>query len=329
MPQHIVSDNDDGIRLDRWFKRHEPNIPHSLLEKHLRKGAIRLDGKKAKSSDRIQAGQKIDVRIEDPAPRVHEKKTTRKPLTPEDISMVQSLVLYKDANIIVVNKPFGLPVQGGTKIARSLDDLLDGLTFDGERPKLTHRLDRDTSGCLVLARTSKSATALMRLFSSRRIEKTYLALVNNLPDPLKGTIDQPLIKKENPRAMGMPSGPEGRDYEIMTIDEEEGQRAITDYRVIDMLARKFALVELQPLTGRTHQLRVHMASIGCPILGDHKYGGANDAAKSIGVENVLHLHAWKIGIPPIAGGKPLEVRAPLPSHMQQSFRALGIDVPKN
>ena len=327
--QHTVSDNDDGIRLDRWFKRHQPGMQHALLEKSLRKGAIRLDGRKAKSSDRIQAGQVIEVRISGSGfEAVPQKKKTRS-VSPDDERMMQNSVLYKDAQIIVVNKPFGLPVQGGNKIAKSLDDLLDALTFDAEeRPRLTHRLDRDTSGCLVLARTAKAAATLMKLFSGRRMEKTYWALVNNLPDPLKGTIDLPLIKKDNPRASGWPNnGPEGRDYEIMQVDEE-GQKAITDYRVIDHLSRKFALVELNPLTGRTHQLRVHMQAIGCPIVGDHKYGGATSDAESIGVKNVLHLHARKIVIPSLTGGRPVEVSAPLPPHMADSFRALGLDIPK-
>ncbi len=324
--QHTIKDDDDGIRLDRWFKRHFPGFPHSMLEKQLRKGVIRLDGKKAKSSDRVQAGQVVAAPEITLTPAQEARPKSKRLLSPEDEAEIQRWVLYKDANIIVINKPFGLAVQGGTKIIRSVDDMLDGLKFGGERPKLTHRLDRDTSGVLVLARHTKSATALMRLFSDRKIDKTYWALVNNLPDPLAGTINLPIRKKDNPRAEGNPGGPEGRDYEIMAVDEE-GQKATTEYRTIDMLARKFALVELKPLTGRTHQLRVHMQAIGCPIVGDHKYGGSMNDAKSIGVENVLHLHARRISIPQ-PSGRPIQVSAPLPPHMAASFEALGIDVPK-
>lgn len=324
LKEHIVAPADDAIRLDRWFKRHFPGVPHALLEKQLRKGLIRLDGRKAKSSDRLEAGQVLRCPELKTDPKAQEKSQA----SGRDMEAIKRWVLYKDANIIVVNKPPGLAVQGGNKITRSLDGMLDGLREQGgERPKLVHRLDRDTSGCLVLARTTKAATALMPLFASRRVEKTYLALVNNLPDPLKGTIDLPILKKDAPRLSGKPGGPEGRDYEIMQVDEQ-GQKAITEYRVVEMLARKFALVEMQPLTGRTHQLRVHMQAIGCPIVGDHKYGGGNDTAASLGVENILHLHAWKISLPPLLGGSKVNVKAPLPPHMKTSFEALGLGLPK-
>jgi 23S rRNA pseudouridine955/2504/2580 synthase len=168
----------------------------------------------------------------------------------------------------------------------------------------------------------------MKLFSARKIDKTYWALVNGSPLPPVGTIDRPLLKKQNPKASGQHGGPEGRDYEVVQIDEEEGQYAKTEYRVIDSLARKFAFVELKPLTGRMHQLRVHMASIGCPIVGDHKYGGGTNDAVGIGVENILHLHARRIVIPALPGGRKLDVSAPLPEHMVNSFQALGLDVPK-
>ena len=188
--------------------------------------------------------------------------------------------------------------------------MLDALKFDAkERPKLVHRLDRDTSGCLVLARSAKTANMLMKLFSSRKVDKTYWALVNGSPLPPEGTITLPILKKENPKASAYAEafaapkrsegGLYGREYEIMQVDEENGQKAITDYSVRDTLARKFALVELKPLTGRTHQLRVHMQAIGCPILGDHKYGGSNEDAHALGVENILHLHARRIVIPPL------------------------------
>lgn len=321
--RHNVEEGDDDIRLDRWFKRHRPGLPHAMLEKHLRKGEIRLDGKKAKSSDRIRAGQTIEIRINDAQFSVQEKKAH--PLKEEDAKEIQRWVLYKDANVIVINKPFGLAVQGGSKITKSVDGMLDGLKFDGERPKLVHRLDRDTSGVLVLARSAKAANALMKLFSSRQVEKTYLALVHGTPEIRRGTVNLPLRKKDNPRAQ---SGHAGREYEIVMVDKEEGQKAVSHYFVLDGLARKFALLELMPETGRLHQLRVHMQAIGHSIVGDHKYGGSTDAAAAVGVEDVLHLHAWKIALPSILGGKPVNVKAPLPSHMKNSFEALGIDIPK-
>lgn len=317
--EHNVSAADDGIRLDRWFKRHLPGVPHGLIEKNLRKGLIRIDGKKAKSSDRIEAGQTLKF----PEMKVDTKEGRE--VNPRDASQIQKWVLYKDKNIIVVNKPAGLAVQGGNKITRSLDGMLDGLRFGyEERPRLVHRLDRDTSGCLVLARTANVAAKLGKAFASRDMEKIYWALVNGEPDPLSGKIDLPLLKKENPKAQA--SG-KNSEYEIMMVDEE-GQKAVTEYRTIDMLGRKFSLMELRPLTGRTHQLRVHMQAIGCPIVGDHKYGGATESGEALGVENKLHLHARQIMIPPMLGGKPITVTAPLPEHMKKSFEVLGIEIKK-
>jgi 23S rRNA pseudouridine955/2504/2580 synthase len=310
-----VHDDDNDIRLDRWFKRHYAGFPHALLEKHLRKGLIRIDGKKAKTSDRVQTGQIItapDVTLD---PKVKQKR----PVSASDLSDVQKWVLYKDANVIVLNKPQGLAVQGGTKITKSLDDMLDGLIFDAkERPKLIHRIDRDTSGALVLARNAKVAALLGKGFAGKSIDKTYWALVNGSPLPTHGLIDLPLGKV----ARG------AKDREQVEIDEEDGKFAKTEYRVLDTLARKFAHVELKPLTGRMHQLRVHMAAIDCPIVGDHKYGGGLNEAEALGVENVLHLHARRIVIPALPGGKEIDVTAPLPKHMVASFRALGLDVPK-
>lgn len=315
MITQTVSENDHDIRLDRWFKRHHPGLPHAMLEKFLRKGDVRLDGKKAKSSDRLATGQSLTH----PDLGGPEFKTKLKPIADErDEKLIQSWVLYKDANVIVINKPFGLPVQGGTKIAKSLDDMLGGLTFDApERPKLVHRLDRDTSGCLVLARSSAAAAKLAKAFAGKDIEKTYWALVHNVPLPPQGTVDYKLVKTALRDA-----------YERMEVDEEEGKHAKTEYRVLEFLARRFALMELKPLTGRTHQLRVHMTAIGCPIVGDNKYGGETIAAKHLGVENMLHLHARRVVIPAFGSGKKVDVMAPLPAHMKQSFEALGISTPK-
>ena len=312
----IINEADHEIRLDRWFKRHQPNLPHAMLEKYLRKGLVRLDGKKAKSSDRLNVGQELIF------PPLSSELAAKKPargISEQDAAEIRKWVLYKDDNIIVLNKPFGLPVQGGTKINRSVDDLLVGLTFEkDERPKLVHRLDRDTSGVLVIARSANIAAKLAKAFAGKDIEKTYLALVHNAPLPPKGTIDYKLLKAIHA----------GGDYESVAVDEEGGKYAVTEYRAIETLARRFALMELKPLTGRTHQLRVHMQAIGCPIVGDQKYGGETIAAAGIGVENKLHLHAWKITIPGNVLGKPVRVSAPLPAHMKQSFEALGIGIPK-
>lgn len=315
MKEHTVTDSDDGIRLDRWFKRHYAGFPHAMLEKQLRKGLIRVDGKKAKTSDRIEAGQVIRL----PETELKEQPKTKKKyvLSEHEAAEIKKWVLYKDENVIVLNKPYGLAVQGGTNINKSVDDMLDGLMFGKEeRPKLTHRLDRDTSGVLVIARSAKAAAGLMKAFSGKTLQKTYWALVNGSPLPPVGTIDLPLLKATWGDSL----------QEKIGVDES-GKYAVTEYRVLDSLVRKFALMELKPLTGRTHQLRVHMEAIGCPIVGDHKYSGSTTAAKELGVENILHLHARRIVIPNFMG-KTIDVSAPLPSHMMKSFKALGLDVPK-
>jgi 23S rRNA pseudouridine955/2504/2580 synthase len=321
---HTVSEADSDIRLDRWFKRHFPNFPHAMLEKSLRKGAIRVDGKKAQSNLRVAAGQVIDIRCEISGELAQKRPAKTRPIDPQDERMMQRAVLYRDANIIVINKPAGLAVQGGTKVTKSVDDLLEALKFDApDRPKLVHRLDRDTSGVLVLARNAKVAAKLARAFSGKDMEKTYWALVNGCPFDFKGTIDYKLVKA----ALGENS------YEKVAVDDEDGKYAKTEYHVLENLARKFALMELKPLTGRTHQLRVHMQAIGCPIVGDPKYGGSMlydsvTDGSTLGMQDKLHLHARRLLIPASVLGKTIDVSAPVPEHMQASFEALGIHPPK-
>lgn len=314
MIKQTISENDNDIRLDRWFKRHFPNLQHSVLERYLRKGDVRLDDKKVKSSQRIVAGQIISH------PDLSAEETSRKTkpdISARDSEFVQRLVLYKDANVIVINKPFGLAVQGGSKIKKSLDDMLGGLIFDAkERPKLVHRLDRDTSGVLVLARNSKSASYLANMFAGKDIEKTYIALVHGCPAQAAGIIDYRLLKAVH-----------GADsYERVAVDEEEGKYARTEYLVLDNLGHEFAVMELKPLTGRTHQLRVHMQAIDCPIVGDEKYGGVQEQAHDVGISEGLHLHARRVVIPAFGSGKKIDVTAPLPPHIKESFRNLGIEL---
>lgn len=311
MNKYIVEEPDSDIRLDRWFKRHHPEITHGLLEKALRKGEIRLDGKRAKASDRIKAAQEIEIRFTMPEANLNKPKTeTRARHSAEDMLMLQEAVLYKDSDVIVINKPPGLAVQGGSKITKSVDSLLDALRFETkERPKLVHRLDRDTSGVLVLARSAKVATKLMYAFSKKEAEKIYWALIKGVPDIHKGKIDLPLAKQED------------GDIEKVDIDENDGKPAITYYRVIERLGKTLAWVELMPVTGRTHQLRVHMSSIGHPILGDGKYGAREAFIDGMEISRKLHLHARRIVIPGM-----LDVTAPLPKHMQNSWDTLGLDL---
>jgi 23S rRNA pseudouridine955/2504/2580 synthase len=285
-----------------------------LLEKSLRKGDIRVDGKKAKASDRIATGQVIMSRISDAAPDGAGRKAVIRTAKPEavsddDIRMIQDAVLYKDADVIVINKPSGLAVQGGSKITKSVDGMLDILRYESkERPKLVHRLDRDTSGVLVLARSAKAATRLMHAFSGKKAEKVYWALVKGTPEIAEGKIDLPLAKQED------------GNVEKVAIDEKDGKSAVTCYRVLERLSKTLAWVELLPVTGRMHQLRVHMAAIGHPIIGDGKYGGRDAFIDGMELSNKLHLHARRIVIPGM-----LDVTAPLPKHMQESWKTLGLN----
>jgi 23S rRNA pseudouridine955/2504/2580 synthase len=309
-----ISEDEQDIRLDRWFKRHYPALQHSALEKYLRKGEIRLDGKKVKASERLAGGQVLSYPdFGADASFIKEKPAAN----PRDAEFIQKLVLYKDPNIIILNKPAGLPVQGGSKIKKSVDDMLGGLMFGAkERPKLAHRLDRDTSGVLVIARNAKAAARLAKMFAGKDIEKTYMALVHGRPLQALGTIDYRLLKAAHGE----------NSYERVAVDDEEGKYAKTEYRVCESLARCFALMELKPLTGRTHQLRVHMQAIGCPIVGDEKYGGDELQVADVGIAEGLHLHARNIVIPAFGGSKKINVTAPFPPHMKESFKALGIRV---
>lgn len=310
MTERTVEEKDSDTRLDRWVKRYYPQITHGMLEKALRKGDVRIDGKKSKATDRVMAGNVIRIWDQLVKTERREKpvRTAVQPLEPEDIIMMQESVLFKNKDAIAINKLPGLAVQGGTGIGKSVDSMLDALRFElSERPKLVHRLDKDTSGVLVLARHAKAATALAKSFAGKTAEKTYWALVKGTPDSNEGKIDMPLSKQE-----------EG-DHEKVAVDEKGGKRAVTYFKVLERLGNAMAWVELMPITGRTHQLRVHMAEIGTPIVGDGKYGGKN--AMIEGISNKLHLHARRIVIP-----GALDITAPIPSHMQNTWEKLGLEI---
>jgi 23S rRNA pseudouridine955/2504/2580 synthase len=307
-----VSEDDDGIRLDRWFKRHMPEVSFNLVSRWSRTGQLRLAGKRAVPGDRVEAGQEIRVPPLDSAPsRPARAQPKRDPLAPEEEQLVRDMVIYKDAAAFVLNKPPGLATQGGTKTHQHLDRLLDGLADDAGRPKLVHRLDKDTSGALLVARSAPSAGHFAKAFSGRTAKKIYWALVVGVPDANEGMIDAPLAKQP------------GTGGEKMHISEEHGLPAKTRWRVIDRAGNRAAWVELQPLTGRTHQLRAHMASIGHPIVGDAKYGGA-EAFLTGGISRKLHLHARRIRIDAPDGGK-IDVMAELSAHFAESLSTLGFD----
>ncbi|WP_109807618.1 RluA family pseudouridine synthase [Sphingosinithalassobacter portus] len=309
--QFTVAADDDGIRLDRWFKRHLPEATFNVVSRWARTGQLRVDGARAAPGDRIEAGQVIRVPPAEPE-KPARKKSSRPPLSPEQTEFIQSLVIHRDAQALVINKPPGLATQGGTKTHEHVDALLDGIQFDLEtRPKLVHRLDKDTSGVLLLARTARAAAYFAKHFSGRSARKVYWALVIGVPEIDDGVIDLPLAKQP------------GTGGEKMHVDEEEGLPSRSRYRVIERAGNRAAWVELQPHTGRTHQLRVHMAAIGHPIVGDGKYGG-QDAFLTGGISRKMHLHARRIRIDHPDGGK-LDVTASLPSHFAESLDTLGFE----
>ncbi len=309
--QFTVGTDDDGIRLDRWFKRHMESVPFTTVAKWARTGQLRLDGNRAAPGDRIEAGQVIRVPPAEPA-RAPAKKRDRPPLSPDQVTFAQALVIHKDPQALVIDKPPGLATQGGTKTTAHVDGLLDALAFECEsRPKLVHRLDKDTSGALLLARTSRAAAFFARSFSGRTARKVYWALVVGVPAIDDGMIDLPLAKQP------------GTGGEKMHVDEENGQPSRSRYRVIERAGNRAAWVELQPFTGRTHQLRVHMAAIGHPIVGDGKYGG-QAAFLTGGVSRKMHLHARRLRIDHPDGGR-IDVTADLPEHFAESMKLLGFD----
>ena len=310
--QFTVSGDDDGIRLDRWFKRNLPDTSFNLVSRWARTGQIRLDGKRAAPGDRVEAGQVVRVPPAEAPAAAAKPKVERRPLSDDEVAFVNEIVIHRDPQAIVVNKPPGLATQGGTKTPQHLDGLLGGLADEaGNRPKLVHRLDKDTSGVLLLARTARAAAFFSKSFSGRTARKIYWAIVTGVPDIHDGFIDLPLAKQP------------GTGGEKMHVDEEEGSPSKTRYRVIERAGNRAAWVELQPLTGRTHQLRVHMAAIGHPIVGDGKYGG-QEAFLTGAISRKLHLHARRLRIDHPDGGR-IDATAAPPTHFAETMANLGFD----
>ncbi|WP_427968467.1 RluA family pseudouridine synthase [Altererythrobacter sp.] len=312
--QFTVQPDDDGIRLDRWFKRNLPQIGFGMVSKWARTGQIRVDGKRVKPDDRLAAGQ--IVRVPPGGEQTGRKPKPRRELSEAEIAEARAMVIKQTKSAIVLNKPPGLATQGGSKTHHHVDGLLDAFVEGegegaGPRPRLVHRLDKDTSGVLLVARTPGSAASYSKRFSGRSARKIYWALVVGVPEVAEGTIDAPLAKQP------------GTGGEKMHIDEEGGQRAVTRYRVVDKAGNRAAWVELEPLTGRTHQLRVHLAAIGHPIVGDGKYGG-KDAFLTGQISRKMHLHARRLIIAQPDGGK-LDVTAELPEHFAASMESIGFD----
>jgi 23S rRNA pseudouridine955/2504/2580 synthase len=307
-----VGPEEADIRLDRWFKRHFPELGHGRLEKLLRTGQVRVDGRRVQAGLRLAAGQLIRVPpLGEPPPPRPQPKPAPEP-SERDLRALQDAILYRDEAVLAINKPAGLAVQGGTGLDRHLDAMLDGLRLGAaERPRLVHRLDRDTSGVLLLARTARAATELTAAFRRKECRKIYWAIVVGVPRPPAGRIDLALSKRP------------GRGGERMELDEE-GKHAVTAYRVLDHAGREAAWLELSPLTGRTHQLRAHCAAIGTPILGDGKYGGAKAFLPGRELARCLHLHARSLALPR-PDGRIISITAPLPAHIAASWRFFGFN----
>ncbi len=308
-----VAAGDDGMRLDRWFRREYPGLTHGRLEKLLRTGQVRVGGKRAKASQRLASGQmlRIPPMGDVPPPQASRRSPT---LSAKDETAIREMVLYRDEDVIALAKPPGLATQGGTGQSRHLDGMLDALRFEAtERPRLVHRLDRDTSGVLLLARSAAAARTLAESFRGKTARKYYWALVAGMPEPRRGTIDLPLAK----RAVG--------HKEAVAADPDEGKRAVTHFTTLETVGRKAAWLAFWPRTGRTHQLRVHAAAIGCPILGDGKYGGQAAFLPGAEIPKQLHLHARRLVLPHPSGRGMIDVTAPLPEHMRASWAYFGFD----
>jgi 23S rRNA pseudouridine955/2504/2580 synthase len=312
-----VEPDEAGMRLDRWFREHYPDLSFGHLQKLLRSGQVRVDGGRVKTSTRLDPGQA--VRVPPLGAAAHAAPSGAGMNKPgSDAEMLRSFILHEDEQVFVFNKPAGLAVQGGSGLSRHIDGMLEAFRDrKGQKPRLVHRLDRDTSGVLVVARTRLAASKLAAAFRTRSTRKIYWALVKGVPKPRQGRVSTWLARGE------------GEESERMTIarhGDDEASHAVSLYSVVDTAGQKFAWLSMRPVTGRTHQLRAHAAHLGHPIIGDPKYFEADQNWEFPGgFQNKLHLHARRIVMPHPAGGT-LDVTAPLPQHMQQSWNLLGFDV---
>ncbi|MEX2642835.1 MAG: RluA family pseudouridine synthase [Acetobacterales bacterium] len=301
-------------RLDRWFRKHFPEVPQGRLQRLLRSGQVRVDGKRATASQRLETGQTVRIPPLGDAPDRPEAKPRPAVATEAETEDLHRRVLYRDDEVIALEKPQGLAVQGGSKVGRHLDGMLDALRFDAEeRPRLVHRLDRDTGGVLLLARTAAAARWLTEAFRRRDTEKTYWALVVGAPRPMEGRVDLALSK-------GV-SAPGAREL-VAVSGEDDARQAVTHYRTVEAAGRRAAWLELRPETGRTHQLRVHCAALGTPIQGDGKYGGHDAFLPGLAQQLHLHARALRLRRP---DGRLLAVTAPLPEPIAASWRFFGFN----
>ena len=310
----VVTADEDNMRVDRFLEARFPGLSFSHIQRIVRKGELRVGGKRADSKDRLQAGQSVRIpplRLDAPKASGALSEAAQKTL-----ETLKAMTLFEDDDVLVLNKPAGLAVQGGSGTTRHIDQMLEVMRdAKGQKPRLVHRIDRETSGCLLIAKTRFAATHLTGAFRSRSARKIYWALVAGVPKPKQGRISTYLAKEE------------GEDDTIMRIaahGDEGASHAVTYYAVVEASASKLSWVSLKPVTGRTHQLRAHMAHIGHPIVGDPKYFTRENWQLPGGLQNRLHLLARRIMIPHPRGGT-IDVTAPLPPHMLQSWNLLGLE----
>jgi 23S rRNA pseudouridine955/2504/2580 synthase len=310
-----VSPDESGMRVDRFFEGRFPGLSFSHIQRIIRKGEVRVNGKRTQPKNRLEAGQAVRIpplQLEAPKPR------DDAPQAQKDRAFIRSITLFEDDDVLVLNKPMGLAVQGGSGTTRHLDGMLGTLRGshpDAQRPRLVHRLDKDTAGCLLVAKTRFAAAALAKTFRTRSARKIYWALVAGVPKPKQGRISTFLAKQEVEEDSYM---------RIAKHGEKDAVHAVTYYAVVETAAQKLAWISLKPVTGRTHQLRAHMAHVGNPIVGDPKYFNIENWELPGGMQNKLHLLARRISVPHPRGGT-IDVSAPLPPHMEQSWNLLGFD----
>lgn len=308
-----VTDDEAGMRVDRFLGARFPALSFSHVQRIVRKGELRVNGKRVETKARLEAGQTVRV----PPLRLEQQKPVAAKASDDARSFLSSVTLYEDKDVLVIAKPAGLAVQGGSGTRRHVDGMLAAMTdADKERYRLVHRLDKDTSGCLVVAKTRFAATQLTKTFRTRAARKIYWAVVAGVPKPRQGRVSTFLAKEEREEESRMRVAKHG---------EKGASHAVTYYAVVDTMAQKLAWLSMKPVTGRTHQLRVHAAEIGHPIIGDEKYFSVENWELPGGLQNVLHLHARRIVIPHPRGKGTIDVSAPLPQHMEQTFNLVGWD----